>query len=146
SRFSAYSLTAVSPRFSIAASISLTTLRATPLSVSGVLLAFFRYCTRRSLSSRGAHRLRRARHCRPGCWLALPQPHHRLDLHLHARNRQLAYADQGARGTCSTEELLAHGIDLAAVVDVEEIHRDFEDVGEARARRVEHPLHVLEHL
>src|SRR3954469_5805402 len=78
--------------------------------------------------------------------LASPQSHHRLDLHFHAGNRQLAHADEGARGTRRAEELLAHGIDLAAIVHVEEIDRHLEDIGEARTRRVEHELHVAEYL
>src|SRR3954467_41536 len=78
--------------------------------------------------------------------LASPQPHDRLDLHLHAGNRELAHADEGARRARRAEVLLAHGVDLAAVVHVEEIDRHLEDVGEARARGLEHELHVAEHL
>src|SRR5688572_20427043 len=74
------------------------------------------------------------------------KPDHRLDLHLHPGNRELAHADQRARGAGGAEELLAHRIDLAAVVHVEEIDRHLQDVREARPRGVEHQLHVLENL
>src|SRR4029078_10564549 len=89
----------------------------------------------------GATMLQRLRN-----YSALTEAHHRLDLHLHPRDRQLAHADQRARRARGAEELLPHRVDRAAVVHVEEVDRHLQDVGEARARGVEHELHVLEHL
>src|SRR5207245_10232694 len=53
----------------------------------------------------------------------------RLDLDLRARDRQPAHLDERARGTCRTERLLTHGIDLRPVVDVGQEDRHLRHVG-----------------
>src|SRR5215207_8766510 len=76
----------------------------------------------------------------------LTQLRDRLDLHERAVDGEAADLHERARGPRRAEELLAHRVDLRAVVDVEQVDGDLDDVGGARARRVEDARHGREHL
>ena len=84
-------------------------------------------------------------------WLVRPQSlsrkaGDRLDLDQESGDGELRHFDERARRPGVPEELRANRIDLRAVLDVLQIHRDLEDVGEAPALGLEGSLQVAEHL